>query len=214
MSNTELVSVELEQALLSLDRIKAEEIINQCLQSVSLIEVVESVIAPVMERIGNGWEEGSVALSQIYMSSRICEDIVTTSISSQRQSLYEHQPKTAIVVLEDFHLLGKRIVYAVLRASGLQVDDLGQQDADTLIQRVEEDGIEVLLISTLMLRSALRVGYVREQLEQRGHAVKIVVGGAPFRFDPNLWQEVRADATANTATEALPVMKMIMGERA
>ncbi len=169
-------------------------------------------MAPVMESIGIGWEEGSVALSQIYMSGRICEDMVTAGVSAQGKNLYQNQPKIVIAVLEDFHLLGKRIVYSVLRASGLLVDDLGQQDVDSLVQQIEEKKVDIVLISTLMLRSALRVSNLREQLRQRGITVKIVVGGAPFRFDEHLWEEVGADATANTATEALPVIKSIMGE--
>ena len=212
MSDLNDLSLNLEQALLSLDRIKAEATISECQESTPLVEVVEHVVAPAMERIGSGWEQGDVALSQIYMSSRICEDLVTASVSSKGGDLYQDQPKTAIVVLEDFHLLGKRIVYSVLRASGLQVEDLGQQDAETLLERVVADEIEILLISTLMLRSALRIGYLTEQLKLRGREVTVVVGGAPFRFDENLWQEVGADATANTATEALPVIRSIMGE--
>ncbi|MET0101861.1 MAG: cobalamin-dependent protein [Sedimenticola sp.] len=212
MSEIQILSSDLEQALLSLNRIRAEEILAQCQENTPLVEVVEHVVAPAMERIGSGWEQGDVALSQIYMSSRICEDLVTASVSTQGADLYQNQPKTAIVVLEDFHLLGKRIVYSVLRASGLRVNDLGQMDADALLQRIVDDEIEILLISTLMLRSALRVGHLTKQLKAQGREVKIVVGGAPFRFDGNLWKEVGADATANTATEALPVIKSIMGE--
>ncbi|RWX44604.1 B12 binding domain-containing protein [Candidatus Electrothrix aarhusensis] len=71
------------------------------------------------------------------------------------------------------------------------------------MQKVCEDSIKVILISTLMLRSALRVKQVKQLLEQAGSSVKIIVGGAPYRFDPLLWQEVGADAMGANAAEAI-----------
>ncbi len=41
--------------------------------------------------------------------------------------------------------------------------------------------------------------------------VKIVVGGAPFRFDDQLWREVGADAMCRTASEAVDVIHEVMG---
>ncbi len=54
---------------------------------------------------------------------------------------------------------------------------------------------------------------LRRQLQERGLTVVIVVGGAPFRFDDDLWKEVGADATAAGAKDLLPLMKRITEER-
>ena len=58
-----------------------------------------------------------------------------------------------------------------------------------------------------MLRSALRVSDVKKQLQQQGVKTKIIVGGAPFRFDAQLWQEVGADATATNTQQLLPILE-------
>ena len=81
-----------------------------------------------------------------------------------------------------------------------------------LVCKIQEDCIEILLVSTLMLASALRLRELRAQLDSQGIAVKIIVGGAPFRFDPNLWREVGADATSNTASGAIEIIKEMIGE--
>ncbi|MEW7973619.1 MAG: cobalamin-dependent protein [Candidatus Thiodiazotropha endolucinida] len=209
MSDYVQSATEMEQALLSVDRLKAEAIL-EVLQSESPLALVEGVIVPAMEGIGAGWEEGTVALSQVYMSARICEQLVEHVRLSQ-EPLRQPQPRMAIAVLEDYHLLGKRIIHSVLRGAGYQVSDYGRMDADELAQKVQEDGVEVLLISTLMLRAALRVPYLLELLDGRGLRVKVIVGGAPFRFDAGLWQEVGADASAAGAAELLPLMKKIVG---
>lgn len=33
-------------------------------------------MVPALDRIGTGWENGTIALSQVYMSGRICEEVV------------------------------------------------------------------------------------------------------------------------------------------
>ncbi len=42
--------------------------------------------------------------------------------------------------------------------------------------------------------------------------VKVIVGGAPFRFDESLWKEVGADATGNDPAEALKIVTKLAGE--
>jgi len=52
----------------------------------------------------------------------------------------------AITVLEDYHLLGKRIVYSILRASGYEVLDYRQTDVNGLIQQVKKDDVKILFL--------------------------------------------------------------------
>ena len=109
----------------------------------------------------------------------------------------------AIAVLEDYHLLGLRIVYSALRASGFSLLNYGRIDVEPLVARVRADDIRILLISTLMLPSALRVKDLKARLAAEGCSPRLIVGGAPFRFDDRLWQEVGADAVGATAAEAV-----------
>ncbi len=198
-----------EQALLSLDRLAAENLLGQSADSERPIQLLEKLVVPALERIGAGWEQGTVALSQVYMSGRICEELVD-HILPPGDSARRNRPRMAIAALQDYHFLGKRIVYSVLRASGFDLLDYGRMDVDDLVQRVRQDGIEVLLISVLMLPSALRVKDVRAKLRVSGPDVKIVVGGAPFRLDDQLWQEVGADAMGRHASEAVEIITRIM----
>jgi methanogenic corrinoid protein MtbC1 len=120
----------------------------------------------------------------------------------------------AIAVLDDYHLLGKRMVYSVLRASGYALKDYGTVTADMLVRHVLRDRIAVLLISVLMLPSALHIKKLRADLHRAGCRPLIVVGGAPFRFDTDLWREVGADAMAGTASEAVTVVRKLLDDLA
>jgi methanogenic corrinoid protein MtbC1 len=174
------------------------------------MEAVEALVVPALEQLGTCWEDGSVALSQVYMSGRFCEDLVDRVLPPSDPDR-KHQPRSAIVVLNDYHLLGKRIVYAVMRSSGFELYDYGHMDVEELVERAIADRLEVLLISVLMLPSALRVREVCERLQARGSRIKVAVGGAPFLFDANLWREVGADAMGRNAAEAVSLVEGWMG---
>ncbi len=198
-----------EQALLSLDRLTAWKILQT--DEGRPIQMVEEIVVPVLERIGEGWNQGRIALSQVYMSGRICEEIVDSFLPGEALER-KHQPSMAIAVLEDFHLLGKRIVYSALRACGYELKDYGRATTDELVDRVIDNHVKILLVSALMLPSALKVKTLVTKLKQTGADVKVIVGGAPFLFDNHLWKTVGADAMGKNATEAIKIIDGMTGD--
>lgn len=200
---------ELVTALLSVDRLKVKEILTQHASKTSPFELVEKIIVPALVTIGDGWETGLFSLSQVYMSGRVCEEMVDQILPASDQSR-RLQPKAAIVVLEDYHLLGMRIVYSALRASGFEVTNYGRLNVDETAARVKQDQIKILLISVLMLPAALKVKELRNKFLKEGVDVKMIVGGAPFRFDDHLWQAVGADGCGKSASEAVALMDKMM----
>ena len=198
-------------ALESLDFIKAEALFQQAISKGSTSDVVEHFIAPALEQIGQRWNQGHIALSQIYMSGRFCEGLVERILPPSAPER-KHQPRQAIVVLNDYHMLGKRIVYSVMRASGFELFDYGRMEVNELVDRIIRDKLDILLISVLMLPSALKIRELRNALNAKGIQIKILVGGAPFQFDPQLWQEVGADAMGLSAADAVATVKRWAGE--
>ncbi len=199
------------ESLESLDRVRADKLFQQALTRLTPIEAVEQVVVPALEEIGAAWQEGSVALSQVYMSGRFCEELVERALPPSDPDR-KHQPRSAIVVLSDYHMLGKRIVYSVMRASGFELFDYGRMDVDELVARAMADKVRVLLISVLMLPSALKVREVCKRLKAGGAQIKIAVGGAPFLFDDQLWREVGADAMGRSASDAVNIVQGWMEE--
>ncbi|MDY6827395.1 MAG: cobalamin-dependent protein [Bacillota bacterium] len=200
-----------KNALLSSDKDTAAALMEDYLAEKTSFEFVEDIMIKVLDEVGDGWYKGRYALSQIYMSGRICEDLMEMVLPDE-SGLRKTKPRIAIALLNDYHALGKRIVYAVLRAGGFHLLDYGRVENADLVRRAEEDNIEVLLISVLMLSSAVQVKEVVKNLSSRGSKIKIVVGGAPFRLDPQLWQEVGANAVGYTATDALHLVGQMEGK--
>ena len=200
-----------ERALLALDRISARRILFESASAMSPLQMAEQVVTPALEHIGSAWELGQIALSQVYMSGRICEELVN-QLHVEGAAVHPNQLRIAIATLQDHHALGKRLVYSVMRSSGYDLQDFGQGlSVDDLVQRTLEAQTQVLLISVLMLPSALKVMEVRSRLMAEGAPTKIVVGGAPFSLDEALWREVGATACGRYASQAPALVRAVMG---
>lgn len=197
----------LEKALLSMDFCAA----RRCFEASGLLphEFCEKALAPSLDSIGRRWETGELALAQIYMSGRISEKLVDTNLPSVPSPRSIHPPM-AVSVLDDFHPLGKRILYSSFRAHGFNLIDFGPATVQELAGRVRAEEIRILLVSVLMLASALKVRDLRAELDRQGLEVFLMVGGAPFRLDPALYREVGADATSPTASGAVEAVRELV----
>ena len=199
------MEIEFEDALLSVNRSAALRIFTKYNKENKYNHLTEQLIVNSLESIGKKWEEGTLALSQVYMAGRICEELVDTLLIPPQKNSATHKA-IAITVLDDFHYLGKRMVYSILKASGYTILDYGHSSIPELVERCLNDKIQLLLISVLMLPSALHVKELRKKLNSSGLEVEIAVGGAPFRLDQQLWKEVGADTMGENAADAIRIV--------
>ncbi len=204
-------STQAEAALLDLDDARFRALVAEALAAHPSVDVFEQLVSPALERIGRSWEQGDLALAQVYMASRMVERLVEEHVAGTVPSRRAHPP-IAMVVLEDHHLLGKRLVLSGLRLAGWAVEDWGvAEDPVALAERAHAQGLDLLLISTLMDRSARRVALVVGRLQELGASTRVVVGGAPFRLNPDLCQEVGAVATATVASAVPELLANLVG---
>lgn len=113
-----------EKALINYDKLEVNKILQHFLAEKNGIDFIDEYIVKSLTSIGEKWERGEVALSQIYMSSRLCEEIAS-SILEEKNFIIKNAKPIAIVTLEDYHTLGKKIVSAVVRSSGFDLIDYG-----------------------------------------------------------------------------------------
>jgi trimethylamine corrinoid protein len=211
---------DLERALLAMDRLGAARLLSGPLAHEIIgvpgldgarmppipVERVDGLLVPALRSIGNAWGAGRVALSQVYTAARLADEIVA-GIETSGRPYRTPAPRIGLAVLEDRHELGKRIVSMTLRAVGYPVHDYGAGiTAESLAEHAAADELDILLVSTLMLRSAFRVEVLRRELDSFSRRPRIVVGGAPYLFDASLWKEVGADAMGRSASDAIELV--------
>jgi methanogenic corrinoid protein MtbC1 len=203
-----------EAALVEADHAAAARLL-QAFPHGSAAQLADQLIVPAFDRLGAAFERGEVALSQLYVAGRVC-DTLLDELAIGRPSADLVRPRLGVAVLEDHHVLGKRVLLSVLRASGYAPVDLGHGiGAEHLARRARAGRLQVLLVSVLMIRSALRVKELVAILaSDGGPPLPVIVGGAPFRLDPKLADEVGASAFGRSATDAPRLVASLLGNTA
>jgi len=192
----------LERELLAVDRVAVRSLVDGSLRAgATPHDVVEELLVPALDRIGASWEAGLTSLSQVYMAGRIVEELSGGLLPAAPAEA--RGAKVALGTLGDQHVLGKRMVAAHLRGAGAALLDLGAGlTPEDFAARAAGEGAEVVMVSVLLLNSALSVEALVAALRARGCRAPVIVGGAPFRLDPELWRRVGADACGRSAAEA------------
>ena len=198
-----------ESALRSVDKIAARTAAQEAIAAMGIQQFGDLIVSPTLEAIGSGWEEQQLSLAEVYMAGRISTELLAEYLPPGPAP---QNSKIAIAMLDDRHALGKNLVLTSLQVAHIPVRDFGTMGVQALSTKVQQENIELLLISTLMLRSALRVKQLTESLKAAECGTQVIVGGAPFRLDPALWQKVGADAMGSNAASAVKMVKAWMAE--
>lgn len=200
---------EFKDALLSINRIDAEKILDR-LYSSGETKDIETLVFTTLENIGFDWEQGKASLSQVYMSGIIVEDIINKYIDISKKYEFPNK-RIGICVLEDFHSIGKNMVSSLLRTSGCPIIDLGSGvSVEDAYQRSIDENLDILLVSVLMLSSAKKLKKLVDMLKNSGSNLKIIAGGAPFRFSEELKEETGIHVACHTASEIFNALREVI----
>jgi len=203
-------------ALRASDRRGARRLLRQAVaRGIDGSLLMREVVAPAADKVGRGWREEELSLSQVYAVGLIVEDSLQAVAASPETMVGPREKVIIATARGDYHGLGKRIVAAVLRAAGFGVVDLGMSAAPrVLVERALSENARIIAVSALMVDTALGIRDVRSEMKSRGAAgVKLLVGGAPFNYNTELWKLVGADATASNAYEAVQVARKLLEKR-
>lgn len=208
------------EALLDTDRDQAIRLLSQALDDgATPEEIVFEVVTPAIERMSRDLTKDlATTLSQHFIAAQISEEAIEMLLP-----LFSAAPKIlgSIVIgtsAGDFHGLGKKIVRGCLRTKMFTVTDLGVNvPAEKFVDQALSLDASIIAISSMMVHTALGTEgalKVRQILRERNleSRIKIIVGGAPFRFDANLYQSVSADAWAENGIDATRVIAELMKE--
>jgi len=195
-------------ALLSGDKIFMQEWLENNSSTVrNKLEFLNDLLIEVGER----WVKGNISLTQIYVASKVTEGLFSTDILNQIA------PKktikiNGIVILgtieDDNHGLGKTLILRFL-SPYFQVYDLGVNVPPmNFVSKAIEVKVDIIAVSALMMNAVLKIKQLRkimDETEWSSKKPKLIVGGAPFSLNPNLYKDVGADAFAFSAFDTVDV---------
>ncbi|MDP2178467.1 cobalamin B12-binding domain-containing protein [Methylicorpusculum sp.] len=192
------------EAVFDTDKEAAFEVIDNALaEGYTPEDIIFKVVIPAInEMMAIITRDPDANLAQHFMTAQIASE-VTEKMLRQFKSPPEILGRVVIgTAIGDLHSLGKRIVSGCLKAMMIETIDLGVNvAAERFVDEANAHKAQVIAISAMMVHSATGENgcrKVRKLLNEQGleSGIKIAVGGAPFRFDPELYKTVGADAWA------------------
>lgn len=197
-------------AVFETDKEGAFRVVNDALaQGITPEQVVFDVVIPAVEEMMSLiTKDPDANLAQHFMTAQIASEVTEAMLK-----LFRHPPEIIGRVVigtaaGDLHSLGKRIVMGCLKALMVDVTDLGVNvPAERFVDEAVRTDAQVIAVSAMMVHTATGDNgclKVRQILRQRGleGRFKLVVGGAPYRFDGELYKSVGADAWAADGVSA------------
>ena len=204
MKNTE--SSQLYNALISADRYNSRSIMELMIEE-NDFNYVEPVFSTVLEKIGSDWEKGQLSLAQVYMSGIISEELLSDILPKETAILRE-TPRIAGTVFLDNHSLGFKMVSSIIKALGYNFINIGIGiDKKEIINVCLKQKIDILMISVLMLSPAVKIEGLIKELKDVLPDIKVAVGGAPFRFNKDLWKKIGADYCGKNSSDGIGIIK-------
>jgi len=209
-----------QDAIFDTDKSAALKVVHDALEKgISPKDIVFKVVVPSIEYMSTSIAQDFGAnLAQHFMTAQIA-----AQVTEEMVSLFEQPPQIIgkIVIgtsFGDFHGLGKRIVIGCLKAQMIETVDLGLNvTAEKFVDSAIEHEAQVIGISSMMLHTARGENgciKVREILTRKdlGNRIKIIVGGAPYKYDHELYKIVHSDSWAENGIAAGRIVKNLISE--
>ena len=201
------------------DKNGAIQFIDEWAQSHSYEKALVEIVEPALRKFGKKWaSQEDVNLAQGYISAKISEAVLLRIADERKQKKSLHQAKGIAVIgnmEDDYHALGRKMVYNFLLTSGWNVYDLGNDVlADEFVDKAVEVKASVIGASAMMYSNAKNMIKIRDELEARklSGKIKFAVGGAIFNLRPKLVRQIGADGTAPNAIEAVELFTRLNEE--
>lgn len=175
------------------------------------LDLVNQVLIPALDAVGNGFEKGSIFLPQLLQSASAAQAAFEEVKSAIAASGTQGESRGRIVIATvkgDVHDIGKNIVRAILENYGYEVIDLGRDvPPETVVETVRRTGAPLVGLSALMTTTVPAMQDTIAALHAAGLPCQVMVGGAVLT--PDYARQIGADFYAKDAKAAADIAKQV-----
>ena len=161
-------------------RERAAQAAKAALQTVPPLELVNTELIPALDRVGKGFEAGTVFLPQLLMSAEAAKAAFEVVKDAMRGAPQATRGKIILATVKgDIHDIGKNIVKVLLENYGYQVLDLGKDVApEVIVDTAIQEEVALVGLSALMTTTVVSMEQTIRLLREKKPDAKVVVGGA------------------------------------
>lgn len=145
-------------------------------------EVIDEILIPALDEVGQDFEKNKIFLPQLLMSADAAGkafDVIKKKISENGENSAKKGTVVIATVKGDIHDIGKNIVKVILENYGFDVIDLGKDvPCEKIAETVVANDIKLCGLSALMTSTVPAMEETIKLLKEKAPDCKTVVGGA------------------------------------
>ena len=167
------------------------------------LEIINEELVPALDRVGQGFEKGTVFLPQLLMSAEAAKSAFEAIKETLQGTTQQVKGRVILATVKgDIHDIGKNIVKVMLENYGYEVLDLGKDvPPERIVQTALDEKIRLIGLSALMTTTVVSMEATIKLLREKGVDAKVVVGGAVLTQE--YADAIGADCYAKDAMETV-----------
>lgn len=189
-------------------------VLHACTNGTGIADIYMHVFQPVLWEVGRRWQLNELSVGQEHYCTAATQTIMTQLYPVAFDAPRNGHSIVSVSPGENLHEVGIRMVNDLCELDGWDTHFLGSNlPLDEVVKTLRDRKPEILAISATMNQQISDVRSLAESVRSEDllPELKVVVGGRCFSHCPDLWREIGADATAATATEAVQLLRTIVG---
>lgn len=156
-------------------------------QGISLSEIVNHVMIPAINKVGEFFEEKRYFLPQLIASAeamKLAFDYIDPKLQTKQASEVQKTVVILATVHGDIHDIGKNIVSLMLKNHGFHVVDLGKDvSAERIIGEIRRHKSPIVALSALMTTTMINMEEVMNLARKENLKCHFMLGGAVVTKD-------------------------------
>ena len=182
------------------------------LETREALDVINGEMIPALDRVGKGFEKGTIFLPQLLMSAEAAKaafEVVKSRMEGQGP--VEKKGKIILATVKgDIHDIGKNIVKVLLENYSYDVLDLGRDvPPETVVETAVREHVPLVGLSALMTTTVPSMEETIRQLRETAPGVRVMVGGAVLT--PEYAKSIGADAYCRDAMASVHYAETVFG---
>ncbi len=173
------------------------------------LEVVNNMLIPALDEVGQKYEKGEIFLPQLIQSAETVKnafEVIKEKLSGKKENNISKGRIILATVKGDIHDIGKNIVKVILQNYGYDILDLGKDvPIESVVKTAMDEDIQLVGLSALMTTTIKSMEETIKALKGAGYKGKVFVGGAVLTKE--YADMIGADYYSKDAKEAVEIAK-------
>lgn len=158
-------------------------------------DVYVDILQSALYEVGRRWQTTELTIAEEHMATATTQFILSVLHEDLIRAASLREVAVVTGVAKELHVVGASIIANALEADGWDVRFMGtNMPHDGIVSAIEHSRAALVAISVTMSGCVPEARDLITQIRGSGAVTpRIIVGGAAFRHDPQLWRTIGAD---------------------